>query len=347
MIVIPEAQEGPNRFDAATVKGGEESSLASKCAIACSAPSRINGVKSNKKNNKREEARIIKSRTYYKSKRSDVQCQNFKASVDSGFESGPRNGLSAMYNLRADPELGVGKIAVRRIPCACDGCLERFNLPIDKRYKGSSTECKYYPIYLGTNDWKEVLLTPRKDCPDEDLEEAKMIVLDSLTENATIEIKVGNVGAFSTEDPTYEGFYLVEWISEPFETEEDILLPEYDPPMYVKKGDLLAKAKYLDKVPRAPEWWCPVEQTVTVRVQQVLVAKLQLMDHSTSNQLPPTCNRAEAIRLKSKRLCKEDREKILHQILVRSVLDFEERSGEDEDLSIASSENSEDLSDVE
>ena len=68
-IVIPEAREGENRFVAATVKDGEETSLAKQCADACSNPSRVNGVQSNKKYNKREESRVIRKRTYYKNKR--------------------------------------------------------------------------------------------------------------------------------------------------------------------------------------------------------------------------------------------------------------------------------------
>ena len=128
------------------------------------------------------------------------------------------------------------------------------------------------------------------------------------------------------------------------------MLSDYDPPMFVKKGDLLAEATYLDIVPRAPDWWCPINQTVTVRVQQVLAGSVQLMDHSSSNQLPRTCNRSEAIQKGSKKLCLEDREKILHEILVRSVLDFEEgEEGESEaesDGELLSDDDS-DLSDEE
>jgi len=36
-------------------------------------------------------------------------------------------GISAMYNFRADPDLGIGKIAIRRIYCACDGCMDQLN----------------------------------------------------------------------------------------------------------------------------------------------------------------------------------------------------------------------------
>ena len=98
IIVIPEAQEGANQFEAASIKEGKETSLASKCALACSASDQTNGVKSNNKYSKQEKSRIIKSWTYHESRRSNVQCQNFKAAVTDGFEQGPRNGLSAMYN---------------------------------------------------------------------------------------------------------------------------------------------------------------------------------------------------------------------------------------------------------
>ena len=49
-----------------------------------------------------------------------------------GFRKGNRNGISAMYNIRCDPDLGVGKAAVRRIPCACLFCIEQLNLSWDK-----------------------------------------------------------------------------------------------------------------------------------------------------------------------------------------------------------------------
>ena len=36
-----------------------------------------------------------------------------------GFLKENRNGISSMYNIRCDPDLGVGKAAVRRISSAC------------------------------------------------------------------------------------------------------------------------------------------------------------------------------------------------------------------------------------
>ena len=40
------------------------------------------------------------------------------------FKKGKRNGILFMYNIRCDPDLGVGKATVRRIPCACNFCIK-------------------------------------------------------------------------------------------------------------------------------------------------------------------------------------------------------------------------------
>ena len=39
------------------------------------------------------------------------------------------SGSNAIYNVRTDPDLGFGKAAVRRIPCACDACLKQLEEP--------------------------------------------------------------------------------------------------------------------------------------------------------------------------------------------------------------------------
>ena len=41
--------------------------------------------------------------------------------------SGKLMSISAMYNFRSDPDMGIGKIAIRRIPCACNRCLEQLD----------------------------------------------------------------------------------------------------------------------------------------------------------------------------------------------------------------------------
>lgn len=58
------------------------------------------------------------------------------------------------YNVRVSKELGVGKAAVRRIPCACSACLAQLNSPWQPGVAAeqhpmfaSSTSCIFWPIF--------------------------------------------------------------------------------------------------------------------------------------------------------------------------------------------------------
>ena len=77
----------------------------------------------------------------------------------SGFRKGNRNGISSMYIIRCDSVLGVGKVVVRRIPCACSFFIEQLDLPWDKNEKdtsqkryGTNKNCLYWTIFEGLND---------------------------------------------------------------------------------------------------------------------------------------------------------------------------------------------------
>ena len=45
----------------------------------------------------------------------------------TGVRNGKLMGILAIYKFRANPDLGIGKIAIRKIPCASDGCLYQLN----------------------------------------------------------------------------------------------------------------------------------------------------------------------------------------------------------------------------
>ena len=55
-----------------------------------------------------------------------------------GLETGKYNGISYMYNVRCDPDLGIGKAACRRILCACITCLKLLETPWDKELDDQS-----------------------------------------------------------------------------------------------------------------------------------------------------------------------------------------------------------------
>ena len=54
------------------------------------------------------------------------------------FRKGNRNGISSMYNIRCDPDIGIGKVSLRRIPCACSFCIEKSEFSWDNNKEDSN-----------------------------------------------------------------------------------------------------------------------------------------------------------------------------------------------------------------
>ena len=70
------------------------------------------------------------------------------------------------YNIRADPDLGLGQIALRRIPCACTGCLAQLakpwqpNIAVSEQPRYKTGNCELAPIFAdGLNDWHITYVT--------------------------------------------------------------------------------------------------------------------------------------------------------------------------------------------
>jgi hypothetical protein len=93
------------------------------------------------------------------------------------------------------------------------------------------------------------------DDENDDIFEAQNLFLDAMAQQTQSDIVVGSVGAFATEDPDADDYYLVEWVDKPKTLNEDLVLDEYDPPIVLKRGERVVKAKYYNKVPRAMKWY--------------------------------------------------------------------------------------------
>ena len=69
--------------------------------------------------------------------------------------------MKHFYHIRCDPDLDKGFCAMRRIPCACTGCVEQLSNPwlpnLDKTlqpcYDIKPKTCKYSSILRGYNKW--------------------------------------------------------------------------------------------------------------------------------------------------------------------------------------------------
>jgi hypothetical protein len=127
LIGSPEANNFAQRMVAHSMVEGASKSLAEECARLCSDEARTSGVKGSMKSEKRETNSELKLR---KKKQS-------------------HNGLLAHYNIRVERDLGIGMAALRRIPCACDGCINQIDLNNVRARYASSITCKYWGIFEG------------------------------------------------------------------------------------------------------------------------------------------------------------------------------------------------------
>ena len=72
-------------------------------------------------------------------------------------------GTKARFNFRSDPDLGVGWIACRRIPCFCKACIEQLNEPWvpgternkQPRYAQNKNYSKW-DVFQGVNNWEVI-----------------------------------------------------------------------------------------------------------------------------------------------------------------------------------------------
>ncbi len=179
LIGSPEANGSAHRMVAHSMVEGASKSLAEECAHLCSDEARTSGVKGSVKSEKRETNSKLKLRKYHVQQAETVKFRDLKMEV-TGLPKKTKqshNGLLAHYNIRVERDLGIGMAALRRIPCACDGCINQLDLKNVRARYASSITCKYWGIFEGLNDWKITKLVPASDDYEDDLDEAKQMVL--------------------------------------------------------------------------------------------------------------------------------------------------------------------------
>jgi hypothetical protein len=216
--------------------------------------------------------------------------------------------------------------AIQRMPCACDGCINQLDLKnVGARYASSIT-CKYWDIFEGLNDWKIIKLVPGSENVEDDLDEAKQMVLHGIATETAEQIKIGEIGCFLTNDPESDGYYIVEWKSELYTLEEAIALVEYDPPLHLEEGELVCNGQYLNKVPGARHLYTPPSKPlpITVRLQQVLNPVLHMLAILQQNRLPSNCYKRACERLGARRISNISHDGLIEEIYWRECLKFEE-----------------------
>jgi hypothetical protein len=257
---------------------------------------------------------------------------------------GQFNGICAHYNIRTDPDLGMGWAVLRRVACSCGPCkdqqLQRSwvlhdNIAAQPRYVVNK-DCELWPSYKGANDWKICALMPKMEAGKKLARESLCYVLNALEARMSLMMHKGQVGAVGTIDEAGMGYYLVKWLSEPYTLQENIdgmsgVIPT---------RSMVVDGLYFNRVQCAQCWYTPSGDTAVVEEKYVLQNGLQLQPISTTNALPNACTRVEAMQKKAIKVSTLDHKGIMEEATNRDRLEYKE---DDEDKSNEDSEESKEI----
>jgi hypothetical protein len=131
---------------------------AAECVCMLSNPFRINGIKSKGMHAKRKGKALVKRNDYTTYSMDNVPIIPDWKIV---FPKGKLNGVRAYYNIRMDPDLGIGWVALCRVACGCGPFKEQLNVSwipgVEMREQPryiENKECLLWSSYKGVNDWE-------------------------------------------------------------------------------------------------------------------------------------------------------------------------------------------------
>ena len=155
-----------------------------------------------------------------------------------------------MHSFRSDPDMRIGQIGARRIPCACNGCLEKLDsvwktVTIDQEEGRLNTIDRYEmkAIFDDLNDWQAVKLESSKNNDTNKGDLAKKI-LHGIESRTSEDIMKGNYEAMRTYDLDKDEYYIVEWDFNVNAAQDDIVMKGYNPPEYVYAGEMVYMARF-------------------------------------------------------------------------------------------------------
>jgi hypothetical protein len=254
------------------------------------------GTTGDKKHAKREAKARLKGTFYHVHDDADLLYNGIKATYKI-LDDRDKVKLKSFYHIRCDPELGQGFCAMRRIPCACNACVEQLShkwMPkIDKllqpRYAIEPPLCKYSSILRGYNKWYITeLIIDTKTTTKEEMQEMRETVLMGMTQVSSEEIQTGSFGAFQTSDKQTLGYYIVQWTGNPYTLQEQYECNAFNPPVLIPTGELVCEAKFWTPMSKGTNWYHEPDDDlfVMVKVKQVVMTDIDMKSVNALNTLP-------------------------------------------------------------
>ena len=136
----------------------------------------------------------------------------------------------------------------------------------------------------------------------------------------------GNYGVMRTDNPSTDGYYIVEWESNVYTVQDDIVMKGHNPPEYAYAGEMMCKARFWNLVSKAKYWYTPMpkgEGDTPLTMKQVLMADIKLEEILENNKLPKECNKKKEKELGMLRIREEDIDELIEEIRRREQFNEE------------------------
>ena len=307
-------------------------SFAEECARLCSLDKRKDSFLNKK----------LSKRFYHVHRSDDIKYSSINKTT-KGWKKNTKekgNGIQHHYNFRADPILGLGKIAVRRIPCSCDACVHQLSLPWElnkefikqPRYSSNNTERSLWPVLGELNNWILItIIDDNNDCIPEINNITKTVfknTMQSRVQGMASIIEEGNYGAVSTcDDSAVSGYYICTFASTPYILQDSYINGSEK----IQAGELVCDITWLNPVPMCKTMFShamkdDISLNSVIRVQHVVDdnVKYKLLDDITI--LPRSMrNRFQSLRnLNTIIIDNECHDNIVETIFARNHVDYQE-----------------------
>ena len=315
-------------------------SFAEECARLCALEDRKFGVLSTPQYSNRNHK--LNERFYHVQDPNTVQFLGISKSTKGWLSTRSQNGngIRHHYNFRADPVLGLGLVAARRIPCMCQACSRQLQQPwlMDKefydqpRYKGPNKNCILFPELGDLNNWR-LISTFDKDSKLSKIssDATKKVFKETLQERSfhvLSQIEIGNYGAIPTTDPkATSGYYVFCFKSSGYILQKGINTNSER----IGKGELVCDITWLNPVPQSSLLYSHgykdnIELDSTIRIQHIVNENIKFSYVTDSHMLSKSIQPLFA-ELRKKNTIKIDDDchsMIIEHIIAREHLDFEE-----------------------
>ena len=306
-----------------TVLGKKMLSLAKECARLLSLD-RDEGAKGFKKSLKRELNRVMKKRFYHTREENEVKIHDKLSMKTIGLPAGKYNGLRGRYHLHFDPQLGVGKAAIRRIPCGCESCIKMKHISwddditniADQPRFAHNAECKYIKIFSELNDWIIVSIENKDKDNEWTLEEIKKEVTMGIVGRICGEIKVGSFGAYMINNNESNVYKIVKWESTPYTSQNCI--------KKIKDGELIISVSVFAPVSNRKNWYTSTNEKILVQVSNIVHPNIEMEKSSEDSEYPSQYKKKHV--KKNQLLVKitnDTHEYILNEISQRDLIKFD------------------------